>query len=687
MGSPHQMPPQTCKTKTKNIMKKLFLLLSVLALSLVTNATIPNLTKATPLTLTATSDGFTQSDNAEALIDGEWINWPGITIHEGYAKWRVNVVDAGTYSVTIDMKCANTYMYRAVVINPTTGDTIAVGRSEKNDRHTKVDDVVIPYENTAMECGSFRLIGIEPGEYVIAVSDTIKWSNGQLRGVTLTYAGGTTVAIPTNDLVPADAILSPRAWIDNDSILFTPRGAEGYNEVEYAKWCISVETGAYSFTVHAHDAYANNGQDYTVKIYNLDETKLIDTQSSGYKSTGACTYTTGSVFLKEGKYIVRVNNYNYSKGRVLRISSTCVGGHSVTIPAVSLSFAEAFLSANATRSTSPAEIHFGSPNVSQWAKWYVHADEGGLYDITINFTGTDYGIYQLDVTDEDGNSLFSEMKGHSNSGSETFSSIFLPYAGYYFIKLANINSGSNGYLTSVVVAAGAEENVFIIDENETDASIIAGLSEVSKKTILNRTFAGGMYNTLCIPVEPGSSELKNAFGEGYELLEMESAVMEEGGILVLNFTTVSSFLAGKPYLIKPVADVKYPRINAHKIHNYTSNNTTHGTAADFIGSFVKTSVPAGENNLFLGSGNKLYFSSEATPIKGMRAYFEVDPSAGAPARARIVANEQVVTDVELLNGKLPETFGSSKVGKFINNGQLIIVKDGVYYNAFGIKVK
>jgi hypothetical protein len=110
---------------------------------------------------------------------------------------------------------------------------------------------------------------------------------------------------------------------------------------------------------------------------------------------------------------------------------------------------------------------------------------------------------------------------------------------------------------------------------------------------------------------------------------------------------------------------------------------TGGTNADFIGTFVKTTIPANVNNLYLQSGNVLMFSENDVTIKGTRAYFHVDvPSGILPVvRPRIVLNGQVLTDIELINGE-PQVNG-----KFIENGQLIIIRDGVRYNALGVRVK
>ena len=71
------------------------------------------------------------------------------------------------------------------------------------------------------------------------------------------------------------------------------------------------------------------------------------------------------------------------------------------------------------------------------------------------------------------------------------------------------------------------------------------------------------------------------------------------------------------------------------------------------------------------------------PILGMRAYFVIhNVPAGAVKRARIIENEQVATEIELVMEQ-PETNSQKR----IENGQLIIIRDGVRYNAMGVKLQ
>ena len=198
-----------------------------------------------------------------------------------------------------------------------------------------------------------------------------------------------------------------------------------------------------------------------------------------------------------------------------------------------------------------------------------------------------------------------------------------------------------------------------------------------------RTLKGGMYNTLCLPFELGSTgSMENAFGAGYELLKLKDATLSEGGVLNLTFEQKTTLEYGVPYLIKPVADVVNPSFTGRKIKTTTASTYTRGDV-DFVGTFIVDEIPASENNLFLGPNNTLYFPTGNTAIKGMRAWFRVNiPGANHVVKhARIIAGEQVVTEIDLLNEFNNET------GKTIENGQLIILRDGNRYNVMGIRLQ
>ena len=434
-------------------------------------------------------------------------------------------------------------------------------------------------------------------------------------------------------------------------------------------------------------SYKNGGHIFAVQLLDMNSNPIDGSVAVAEPSESDAIgdiLVPGSIFIPaEGDYIIQLSNSRgYSKCGISSVTLTYAGGGFVTIPSADpIPFADAILSEKATRSLSPAEIHFGSPNASQYAQWNAHAS-AGLYDITFTFTGTNHGIYQL-IIKQGNNTIFSDTKGQGGSGSVSFESVMIPADGDYVIQVANINPGADGYLTSVTAAAAALADAWIIDDEATTEDDIEAHQEVKYIPILKRSFVAGMYNTICVPFDSYDSELTSIFGAGYELLALESATLTDG-VLVLNFQTVAgnSFAAGTPYLIKPTQDVVNPQFSKHTIHMYASNHVQHGGAADFIGTYIQKQLNA-DYDLFLGQNNILHFpSSTSAPLKGLRAYFHVTAaSAQAIKRARIVTQEQVITEIDLVNGE------NQGLIKTIENGQLIINLDGIRYNIMGGKIK
>ncbi|MBQ6722982.1 MAG: hypothetical protein IJQ84_00505, partial [Paludibacteraceae bacterium] len=382
-----------------------------------------------------------------------------------------------------------------------------------------------------------------------------------------------------------------------------------------------------------------------------------------------------------GNYTIELkNNRDWGKGSVKNVILSYAGGAVVNIPNAAIPFADAILSENATRNleSNPQEIHFGSPNASQYAKWNIHA-VAGLYTFTFDVVGTNYGTYKLDILEGNDN-IFTYTQGKQASGQVTISKVFIPAEGDYVLQLANTNSGADGYLTSL--AATAATDVFVLDESTEDDGSIAAAAETGEQYtfLLKRSFTAGKYYTICLPVGSWNSELKLAFGDDYELWQMSSAT-QTGDEIDLNFEQTTSFSAGKPYIIKPSVDVKNPIFyNKKEIKNYTYNNVQEFTAADFVGTFYKDVIPAGESNLYLQNNNLYYSETNNTQIKGTRAWIRLKSQSGAAPKARIVLRDNTATAIDLVNSE-------NKAIKRIENGQVVIIRDGQKYNVMGIKLQ
>lgn len=579
----------------------------------------------------------------------------------GSAAWRIHSTKACAIYATVNMESgsASGHILKMIIFD-----------ADGN----RIDSVSSSYKNDDVDFGIPGCMYIPAaGDYVVALYNTQSHSSAKIENITLAYAGGAVQNMPDET--------------DIDEAWFSSNGTRADGKISYssissgcwAKWNIAVASaGTYNVTVNISGQY---GHKYVVEFLKEGEsTPIVVTKGETNYGNDATLYANdlGSVALEAANYEMKVFN-DVGDAALHSVTLAYSGGAVVNIPNNNIPLTEAILSDGATRDNDG--LHFRN---NQYVEWNIHAD-AGVYTFTATCTSTsDYSNLKFTIKQGESEIYSYKPQYDYKATDKTISSPgWLLDEGDYVLQLFNPTSGS-GYVTAL--SATADETIFIIDENETDPNVIKDMDKIGKKALLKRSFTANMYNTLCIPVEPGSSELTSIFGEGYVLLELNTATLA-GDVLELNFTTPASFLAGKPYLVKPTQDVTNPIFNSHTIHNYTYNNTKSCTGVDFIGSFVKNTIVASEYNLFLGSGDMLYFSNNDVTIKGLRAYFRVkDNGSGAPVRkARIVEQGNVVTELELIDGEWQDIKSANGIIKTIENGQLILIRDGKRYNVMGIR--
>jgi len=203
---------------------------------------------------------------------------------------------------------------------------------------------------------------------------------------------------------------------------------------------------------------------------------------------------------------------------------------------------------------------------------------------------------------------------------------------------------------------------------------------------LNRTLvADDYYSTIYLPFAVTAEQIADQFGEGTVVQELtEASLSDNNNELTLNFSTVTAMVAGQPYLINPKQGG-----SSFIFNNVTLDNTDRSyksTNLDFIGTFDQINLTVGnKNTLLLGAENGLGWAQSSGTFKGLRAYFLVKYNSGASAPERLSTRmifDNTTKIQELQNNSTP----TSDVHKFVNNGQLIIIRNGVKYNAQGARL-
>ena len=229
---------------------------------------------------------------------------------------------------------------------------------------------------------------------------------------------------------------------------------------------------------------------------------------------------------------------------------------------------------------------------------------------------------------------------------------------------------------------------FILDENSTFAP---EASDGAVDVVLYRTIKGGEWSTIVLPFDATAEQVKAAFGDDVELATFTAwtSQEDEDGAIVgidVSFATATDITANTPMLIKTTADVTTATFDGVTIEPEAEPMVQVGRKASergyFHGTYIPAKVPA--ENLFL-SGNKFWYSTGKTNIKGYRGYFEfrdvLDAYYDAAAVKVNLFIDGAATHIDQMvngqsvNGKWYDLSGRQMVNGKWSNGQ---ISKGVY---------
>lgn len=218
-----------------------------------------------------------------------------------------------------------------------------------------------------------------------------------------------------------------------------------------------------------------------------------------------------------------------------------------------------------------------------------------------------------------------------------------------------------------------------------NSTVIADNIGNTVDVVIDRSFtANDGYYTLCVPFNMPASVI----GKAYSLGTITEHVSGQG--ININLEEESELLAGVPYLVLPKANMSELVVENVTIQSdiASGQNVTGGEDLNvqiFFEGFY--SAPAAPNNQTNGTtqyyvGEHGYLYNEVVDIRGLSGLFTITDKNGAPlnVRARVVTREEVETGID--NNQLPNT----NIQKVLENGQLIIIREGVKYNVQGQKL-
>ena len=194
---------------------------------------------------------------------------------------------------------------------------------------------------------------------------------------------------------------------------------------------------------------------------------------------------------------------------------------------------------------------------------------------------------------------------------------------------------------------------------------------------VNRQFATGNIYTLSLPF--ALDNVEEIFGNGTSVYQFSALTKNASEELVLYFDKVTSIAAATPYLIEPAQAVDGFTVENATIST-TPNNiafTVDKTTVEMIPVLSAAANETSNGKYWLALDRYLYNNN--TPLLSLRALFSITTIAGMPPRCRVALGENAETAVEEITTTVIPT-------KVIENGQLIIIRDGIKYNAQGQKL-
>ena len=301
----------------------------------------------------------------------------------------------------------------------------------------------------------------------------------------------------------------------------------------------------------------------------------------------------------------------------------------------------------------------------------VHAEVVGLV-MQYSYDGVTY--YQMPYNNETKSYVYTE-EATSNDGDVKVG-FFYP-AGTFGADRWNYSYTVGSTNSPVLTMVG-------INDQEVDQTTRLKTYTSPVDVVVARAFTDEYWQTISLPFALNAAQITEIFGDGTELLKFAKSVATPDLAMSLGFIRVNAIQASTPYLIKPTKKVGAGTVLRNVTLETTSNPikvdnvTMHPLLNKLLYDYTNDNVL-----FFLGSDSYLYYQATDNVLLGLRAYFTFDGvttySQAAQVRARVVFNENETTDLDnLITTDAPV--------KVIENGQLIIIRDGIKYNVQGQKL-
>ena len=151
----------------------------------------------------------------------------------------------------------------------------------------------------------------------------------------------------------------------------------------------------------------------------------------------------------------------------------------------------------------------------------------------------------------------------------------------------------------------------------------------------------------------------------------------------LGFTSAATSTANVPFLMRSTAGTTEITLSNVEV---AAANATPATAseASLKGAYTATEITNAEKNYVLSNNQIFSVGDKGATINPYRAYIQIAEGVATPARAlRFVVDGQITG----VDNVAAEASAEVKDGKYLENGKIVVVKNGKKFNAAGAQMK
>ena len=241
-------------------------------------------------------------------------------------------------------------------------------------------------------------------------------------------------------------------------------------------------------------------------------------------------------------------------------------------------------------------------------------------------------------------------------------------------------------LTSPVLATAAATAVKVNGDDLTITLVVDNkvyIFSIDLNLQYTRTVTNGNFGTICLPY--GSNNYSGA--EFYEISYLQ---LKDDGVTPMGIwlDEVIELEAGKPYIFKATSNLLTVNYKGEEALSPVDGKA--GLTGTFDGITDETVLQGN----YMIADNKFWLCGTGCWLNANRAYIDKNtlhnnttPVAAIPGRRRVMmgaAGENTTTGVDNLTED--GVVSTNQATKMVVNGQLIIIRDGVKYNAQGVRL-